>query len=266
MIIDVSLPKASFQNGYARSQGESAYPNLWKGLIRAFPTSLGQTGLTTLFDFSPYRKHGTFNATSNADWQYSQKGLVLDYDGANDRVGLGTGLMYGLTRFSVSAWIRSTDLTGNNGIFTCWPSAGNLSVLLRTSGANLQFFLYTTGQAGGTFTTVSTNTWYHVVCTYDGTTMRMYINGILDDTTFAQSGAIGQTDVATTIGGDASFSEGSWQGQIGDVFVWNREITATEAMQLYLGASPLTLRRRFFGAAGSAVVPAFARSFGFIIG
>lgn len=82
--------------------------------------------------------------------------------------------------------------------------AGGISVYL--NGANLGFMGHIGGGYKSALTPVDGNRWYHVVATWDGSQVRLYVNGDLAQTT-AASGAL-QLPAATSrrfvVGGDAS--------------------------------------------------------------
>lgn len=75
--------RPSWKQGFARSASESAYPNLWKGLVGAWAPFLGPTGLT-LHDVSGRYNHGTL--TNGPTWVGSPGGGALSFDGSNDYV------------------------------------------------------------------------------------------------------------------------------------------------------------------------------------
>jgi hypothetical protein len=84
--------------------------------------------------------------------------------------------------------------------------------------------------------TLSTGTWYHLVGTYDGTNIRLYIDGTLEATT-AASGDGSNAGVYTagfSIGNnndDSSIIENALI--VDEVGVWSRALSSTEISQLY---------------------------------
>jgi hypothetical protein len=73
--------------------------------------------------------------------------------------------------------------------------------------------------------TLTLNTWTHLAGTYDGTALRLYVNGALV-ATFAQTGSMTATTGALRIGGD--FSNEFFTGLIDEVRVYNRALSQTE--------------------------------------
>ncbi|WP_300683635.1 LamG-like jellyroll fold domain-containing protein [Nocardioides sp.] len=54
---------------------------------------------------------------------------------------------------------------------------------IRVSGGNIQAQMYVGGAYQYASAPLATNTWYHTVATYDGTAVRLYVNGVLAATT-----------------------------------------------------------------------------------
>ena len=92
----------------ARNASEAAHPHLWRGLVRAWVPALGVTG-DTLRDVSGRKHHGTLtNMDLATDWQASDGGWCLDFDGTNDYVLLPARSAE--LPFSLSVWFRSANL------------------------------------------------------------------------------------------------------------------------------------------------------------
>ncbi len=81
--------------------------------------------------------------------------------------------------FSYGAWVKSTGALATNGIMTTRPF----------SQAGYLFWIYTnkigcvgynTSSSAAIYSdnTISVNVWYHAMCVYDGTTLKLYVNSI----------------------------------------------------------------------------------------
>jgi Concanavalin A-like lectin/glucanases superfamily len=80
------------------------------------------------------------------------------------------------------------------------------------------------------------NTWTHLAATYDGTTIRLFVNGV-QAATRAQTGALVTSTQPLRFGGNAKWAE--WfQGQLDEIRVYDRALTAAE-IQTDMGA-PIT--------------------------
>lgn len=105
---------------------------------------------------------------------------------------------------------------------------------LLTNGSN-----YLTAEASST---LALNTWYSVVCTYDGSKtfsgLKVYINGVLQTVTSLGTGIYtGMTNTATTplIGNRVNnYSNEAFDGIIDETYIYkNRILTAPEVSEIY---------------------------------
>jgi hypothetical protein len=113
------------------------------------------------------------------------------------------------------------------------------------TASRFQFYISTTSSnaigSGDSTTVISAGVWYHVVGTYDGSTVRLFINGLLENST-SHSGNLSASTQNNLIGksGDALFA-----GQLDDIRIYNRALTAGEVSQLWqIGRGNMPLRRR----------------------
>lgn len=105
-------------------------------------------------------------------------------------------------------------------------------------GANqLQFVLGIAGdhQKLTSPTLFAANTWYHIAGTFDGTTMRLYVNGVLN-TSQAMPGSVLGTG-PFTIGRDYDNTR-ILNGSVDEVRVWSRTLTAAEIAANACAVSP----------------------------
>ena len=130
---------------------------------------------------------------------------------------------------TLQTWVRPTALSG-------WRT-----VIMKEAANGLAYALYAHDNAprpagyiniGGidraAIGTVQLplNTWTHLALTYDGTTLRLYVNGVQVGM-LAQTGAIATSSSPLRIGGNAPWGE-YFSGQIDDVRVHNRALSAAE--------------------------------------
>ncbi|MBN2133714.1 MAG: PASTA domain-containing protein [Sedimentisphaerales bacterium] len=78
---------------------------------------------------------------------------------------------------------------------------------------------------------VSLGQWHHVVGTYDGSTIRLYVDGVLD-ATLPYTGGIDANTQPVFIGENSEMRGRTWQGLIDDVRVYNRVLYADEVAAL----------------------------------
>ena len=171
----------------------------------------------------------------------SSNGGSISLDGTDDYVEIPkTGILSSKSTFTISLWTYPTSLTGIRPLFVNYY-VGNLEVLFRFNGTNLQFFTYTTSQIGGTTQTYSTlNQWVNVVATYDGSIMKTYVNGVQSPTTYSQTGNLSASTLPYLIGRYSSPTEYRYEGRVANTLVYLKSLSATEVLQNYN-----TLKTRF---------------------
>lgn len=83
-------------------------------------------------------------------------------------------------------------------------------------------------------TTINDGSWHHVVLTYGGpgTRVKMYIDGLAEDSTAILSLATGNSFFGI---GKSPWTNTYYQGKIDDVGFWNRALTKSEITNLYYG-------------------------------
>lgn len=103
-------------------------------------------------------------------------------------------------------------------------------------------------------TALAANTWYHVAATYDGSAMKIYINGVLDASR-AQTGSI-NSNGAFNVGYLYNTSR-NFNGKVDEVKVWKRALSQTEISQnmcyVTLPATSLAAYWKFNEGSGSSV-------------
>ena len=179
-------------------------------------------------------KGNTGTLVSSPTWLTNcKRGNCLSFSGSN-YVNMGNVLNL-TSQITVSAWVNASSWAGT------WPmivaKGVNSDYLLMQNDDNAGTKIgFRIGGAGPTNTAdgatdLNTNQWYLVTGTYDGLTINLYINGILDGTR-ARVGTIPTTGNSLQIGGSGGLN---YVGQIEDVRIYNRVLTAQEIYTLYLG-------------------------------
>ena len=196
------------------------------GLVAAYGFNEG-TGTTTA-DSSGNANTGTL---TNATWSATGKfGKAVSFNGSNAWVTIADSASLDLpSAMTLEAWVNPAAL---GAIWRC--------VVLKEQTGGLIYALYAqtdTNQPSGhvfiasEFDTRGTgllavNTWSHLAATYDGTTLRMYVNGVLASSK-AVSGAIKTSTGVLRIGGNSIWGE-YFSGLIDEVRIYNRALSASE--------------------------------------
>ncbi len=186
----------------------------------------------------------------------------LNFDGTDDYVDLGT-LDPGGSAVTLAAWVNSDDLA-NCGASDCRivsKATGvqdqDHNIMLSTidsgGGVKLRFRL----KAGGVTSTLLSSVnladgqWTHVAGTYDGSNMRVYVNGA-EVGSVAKTGAVDSNPaVPFWIGGNPdSPTSRPWNGKIDDVRIYDGALTLAEIRAL-AGGSPSIVQKIYWGDTGS---------------
>lgn len=146
-----------------------------------------------------------------------------------------------LSQWTVEVWFRLTnDLTSKVSSLVCNEFNGsNLNFSIGTNNAPTNYNLCV-GFFNGTWRnttgfTPTTNTWYQVVGTYDGATIRQYVDGVASGGTLTYSGT-------PTSGGDLRMmrrwdspvsSSNLVDGDLAIVRIYNRALAASEVLSNY---------------------------------
>ena len=171
-------------------------------------------------------------------------GGSLEFDGYNDRVECGTGSTLDITSgITLECVFNAPTNTQNAGVISKWVSGAEtdnsyLFYLGNNSATNrMSFALYDSVSGTTDLTpafTYSKNQWYHVVCTWDGSTMKMYINNVLQPETTSYNGTIQISTRQLTIGTlrESDFVY-PFNGRIAISRVYNRGLDTSEVLQNY---------------------------------
>lgn len=168
------------------------------------------------------------------------------FNGVNQIFTYGNIGITGSHAFTISAWIKTTQTSNNRGIVNIGTnSSTNKSFSMTQYDNGSDHFLKANFWGGGTIaigeTNINTGNWVFCTVTYDGTYIKLYVNGSLEDTSGSVIGNItGSTNNYIGLE-DSSGSNGLYfNGMIDEVGIWNRVLTADEVTQLYNGGAGLS--------------------------
>ena len=195
------------------------------GLVAAYGFNEGAG--TTVIDTSGNGNNGTI---SGATWTASGKyGNALVFNGANALVTINNSASLQLsTAMTLEAWVNPSVVSnvwedviykgldnyylegtsGNGGVPVIGGTFGGSDVVLNGTAA------------------LSANTWSYLAATYDGTTTRLYVNGV-QVASRAQTGAIMTSTNSLQIGGDSFYGQ-FFKGIIDEVRIYDVALTAAQ--------------------------------------
>jgi len=197
------------------------------------------TNSTGVYDNSTYNNFGTFNGANfgESNITIGKYGDALEFDGSNDYVEVASNDLDIAGDLTVEAWVYPEDyepvtgvdrrvlinrIDGNNAYqITCWGGGG---------------FIFAVNDDGTQYRNDSrgyvTDTWYHLLGTYDATSHEiiLYVNGISNSDGSSTPRGLGN-------GGNLQIGrrdgDGYFKGAIDEARIWNRILSWEEINASY---------------------------------
>jgi hypothetical protein len=199
--------------------------NLDAGFVSSYPTSA-----TTWYDLSYSGNNGTL---TNGPTFSSLSGGSIVFDGSDDYVNCGNNNSLKITGpITINTIFKVNSFTND---YQAIVSMGDDSYRFQRNAATnkLAFGSRNIGLTDLISTTnISGNTWYITSAVYNGSTMQIYINGVLDAIGNA-SGSLPASSYNLLVGGNAQFPARAWDGYISNVQIYNRGLSPFEVYQNY---------------------------------
>ena len=202
---------------------------------------------TTAYDASDNGNDGTL--TGGPVWTTDSPpslggagGGSLKFDGVDDYVDAGSDSSLNMdnSSYTLSAWVYPTEISDYN--FIAGATSGNsyryhaYSLLIYNSEYIMVGSNGTNSDTVMSISTVTSNEWTHIVGVYNGTTQKIYINGILDIT---ESTAYNHTFRTSNFRIGRANTIFFFDGSIDDVRIYNRALSAEEVRYHYNKGGPV---------------------------
>ncbi|MFC1635968.1 LamG domain-containing protein [Planctomycetota bacterium] len=180
----------------------------------------------------------------NPQWQPAGGKVsgALEFDGDGDYIEIGNKSAFDIANaITVATWIKVDSFDKRwQAIVTKGDTAWRIQ---RTAAEDTLAFKCTgiesTGSRHGIegYRSVNDGKWHHAVGIYDGSTVSLYIDGVLDNSCEA-SGSIQMNDAPVFIGANSEVSDREWSGLIDEVCIFACAMDANAVNELYSGADP----------------------------
>lgn len=175
---------------------------------------------------------------------------AFDFNGSNGYIRVDNAAVLNQPSVSVAAWVKHTSAAFKN-----WEAIlakgdttyrlhlnGGCSIAPSANGYTTQY-AFTFGFNGGC-SNADLNSgivpvpgqWYHVVGTYDGTTIKIFVNGSLANSA-ALSTTIGANTFPLAIGNNSQWTDRHWSGSIDEVKIFDRALPDSEVYAMYANES-----------------------------
>ncbi|MDJ0662844.1 MAG: Calx-beta domain-containing protein, partial [Crocosphaera sp.] len=165
----------------------------------------------------------------------------LSFDGIDDYVEIPHDESLSLTTFTVEAWVNPSQIKNqwqaiiaklaNNG----WEINYGLWIPPNEMRIGFGFIENNSSIEHGFYSQKSLilNEWNHISVTYDGASLKLYLNGELDESVDLVAVPYQNNYVVKIAKGRAGASDGLFAGQIDEVRIWNIARTAEEIQANY---------------------------------
>ncbi len=179
-------------------------------------------------------------------------GYGLDFEGTNDHVTFGRARNLGVEIFTIETWFRrdAAGVTVDTGAVTAEPLVTKGRGEADSSNVDLNYFLgirptdnrlvadFEDGATGANHliegnTPIVNGTWYHAAVTYDGSNLKLYLNGASDATTITINKLLPRADsiqhaALGTAMNSTGVAAGYFNGVLDEVRIWNYARTETQ--------------------------------------
>ena len=184
----------------------------------------------------------TGSLVNSPGWTSAVYGNGLVFDGFSKYVVIPDDACFHVANaLTITGWVKGYS----------WPNDSNwANVILRKGDANPNNWQLSIRQTYITLTlddfdaysisgntSLALNTWYHVAGTWDGSVVKIYLNGVLDASPTARAGPIG-TDTRPVYLGGRTGNTDTLNGVLDDVRLYNRALSAADINMVYQGGNP----------------------------
>ena len=199
------------------------YSSLTDDMIRYYSFDNIDTSNSTSIDLTGNQNGDIVGLTTGVT---GKLGEAYESSGGNEYV---FSPYVGTDSFSVQVWVKGSGIydiissdseVGNNRSWTLRPGLG-----ANWLGSNINLVNPTT--------TINDNNWHHVILTYDTTTLRLYVDGVLEDSDSTHSGNSNNANTNFYVFKRKDASTLSFDGIVDEVAIWERGLNQSEVNELY---------------------------------
>lgn len=239
----------------------SATPHPEFGMVLYYPLDGG-----SVMDQSGFGRDGALTGAAVVADKWGTASGALNFNGSGDNVSIPAAATNGLSSFTFSMWVKTTESrTGSTyrthptiiGMATGGLGSGDFGVCLNNGRPGF-FSGLIPGNDNSYYsaTNINDNTWHHLAAVNDGVTIKLYIDGVLDTGGNIISGLalantgfyLGKSNLPDPLG---------FAGSIDELRIYNRALSSEEILSLAQTASTppttvsLTISRT--GAGGGSI-------------
>jgi uncharacterized protein (TIGR02145 family) len=211
--------------------------NLQQGLVGYWPFC-GNAN-----DESGNGNDGVVNGATLTEDRFGNTNAAFQFNGINSVINVPSSQSLNIEdNLTISAWIYRDNSESNDGEGIFGPSnflPDSPGFYFRIIDKKVDLGLSSPYTEGFSNQEISGDNWYHIVGTYNNNDINIYVNGLLDNSTFVGSENLDQW----VSSGDLTIGKEAYQGapeiyhqfngSLDDIGIWNRALTPEEVQELY---------------------------------
>ncbi len=162
---------------------------------------------------------------------------AFSFDGVDDYVSAPGANMDDFQQLTIDAWVKFDSLSGTQELVRLWRGPKVSKAMLRLVGMDLHFLMhFVEGGERSLYCSVDgvlqAGVWHHVAGTYDGSYMRLYLDGS-ELCNFEHHAQIYPGDVEVELSSYTS----TLDGLLDEMEIYNRALSAPEILTIYNAGS-----------------------------
>lgn len=175
---------------------------------------------------------GTANTTLTNGASYATSyGGMITFDGSNDYASSGSVTLSYPTGFTVEVVAKYTSISGQQGLLSFNNEGGGKYInFYKGNGTGMRWEVNAGQSLYGT-NNLTAGVWYHFTGVYDGTTAKLYRNGVLEASATLSSTTT--TTANVVLGAFDNTGIYPFNGNIAIARFYTRPLSATEVLQNY---------------------------------
>jgi len=229
-VTSVSVVNSSVTNRFFRVAYDSS---LISGLAAYYPLDGSAADLTI------NENHGSILGVSTTTNRHGMTASAYEFNGTGTSIQVADSASLDMSQLTLSFWFLVRSFPGASILVSKIGPNGQISYGSEIDGGSRRvFFRICTDGTLGTLqdlpctSALNADQWYHFAGTYDGAQMKLYINGVLNNST-TKTGIIYPSSEALKMGRYGYYGGWYFHGILDDVILWNRALSADEVSQIY---------------------------------
>lgn len=154
--------------------------------------------------------------------------MARSFNGAERAI---PGSSISASTWTFSAWINLTTSSGITYGRIFAQASFNIDIATDWFDASGAIAVYD-GSWHVLTSAISTNTWYHLAITYDGTNLKGYLNGTLGTSVAAGRALSGASSIADYQGHTGATDGNQWKGNLAEIAIFDTALSANEILAL----------------------------------